>query len=73
MEHHTVEIKQFLGGRDHPWTSMYCMSMQRLEDEAKPVWIPAASSTALSLSGSVAHCEELQPQALGVKKCLYTQ
>jgi hypothetical protein len=33
----------------------------------------AVSTTALSLSSHVAHCEELQPQALSLKQCLCTQ
>lgn len=41
--------------------------------QSQLVWIPAASSTALSLSSYVAHCEELQPPALSAKHRLYTQ
>jgi hypothetical protein len=33
----------------------------------------AVSTTALSLSSHVAHCEELKPQALSLKQCLCTQ
>lgn len=63
MERHAGEIKQHEGGNECSWASMADVQA-KVEGRAELVWIPAASSTALSLSSDVAHCEELQPPAL---------
>lgn len=72
MEHHAEEIKQYEGGKECSWANTVDVQA-KVEDRAELVRITAASSTALSLSSYVAHCEELQPPALSVEYRLYTQ